>query len=531
MFVGGGAMYLNDAIGKAGIDYICMHHEQALTMAAEAYARITGRPSVCIVTTGPGGINALNGVAGAWLDSIPMIVISGQVRLPMMRTGTLRQMGDQELPIVDIVKPITKMAEVVTKVEDVAYLLAKAENVSKTGRPGPVWLDIPMDIQGAEYPNQVHIIVSKEYYEDPVDSNLENIVRRIDAAKRPVIIAGNGIRLSHAYTTFLRFLEKTKIPVALSFDAKDLLSTDHPQNLGIFGTIGQQKTNDIIQEADLLLILGCRMNVRQTGYNFGELGKNAVKIMVDIDRDELNKYIFIPDYTVCLDIGRFLYYMNTTVNHENWLLAAKPPTASSIWMWDTDSKRFSLKHVMQSLSIQIKDQQNVIVSTNGMASVYSARYLSIAEGDRYIVNSGLSSMGYGLPAAIGAALASQKRTICFEGDGSLQLNIQELQTLKYLNLPVKVFVVNNEGYSSIKRTQDNYFQGNYVGCTEKTGVSFPSLRRIAEAYQLPYVNLCTYTDCDRRIKEVLDQSGPVICEVQADPNEIPYKAVYKGGKG
>jgi len=502
LFVGGGNMYLADAIGRTN-NYICMHHEQALSMAAEAYARITNKPSVCVVTTGPGGINAMNGVAGAWLDSIPMIVISGQVRIPMMKTPGMRQLGDQELPITEIVKPITKMAEVLTDVNDIGRMWDRAVETATSGRPGPVWLDIPLDIQNAKLPEQTEHIPYLNSYQFN-----RSYFDAILSSKRPLILAGNGIRLAGAVSKFRTLIEKMNIPVALSEHAIDLLPTSHYLNLGPFGMCGHQMTNKVVQKADVILILGCRMNVRLTGYEFKKFAKNAFKIMVDADETELNKSTFVPQLKVKADVGFII---------DNLLKAYHGHLADWVGEVNEELKVTPIIKNIVQISEAMAGEENVIVSSNGVIPTYLNRYIRLNEGDRYIANSGLGSMGYALPASIGAALASGKRTLCFEGDGSLQLNVQELQTVKDLNLNLKIFVVSNGGYASVKATQDNYFKGNYVGRGPESKLNFPNIRRLAEAYQIAYAPFPVG----------FDDPAPVIYEIQANDTELPYKGTYE----
>lgn len=532
MFVGGGAMYLNDAVRKAEINCIFMHHEQALAMAAEAYARVTGKPSVCIVTTGPGGLNALNGVAGAYLDSIPMIVISGQVRVPMMKTENLRQLGDQELPIVDIVRPITKFAEVVKDPLEIEYILDKAIYIATHGRPGPVWIDIPLDVQAAKYIDRYEewkndstgdLYYSYRKLEEkasyvPKDKRpdydlLEKVFVDLRYTNKPVILVGSGVRTAQATDILKKFLKKIEAPVAMAVNAIDVLPTLHDQNIGTFGLLGHQSTNDIIQQASLLLVLGCRMHPRQTGYNFGEIGSKALKIMVDIDGEELKKSTFIPDVRVKMDVKDFLTRMTNKIDKQLtyglWMLQAYKPIPLP--------ENSVIVKAIEDLAIETATKDYIVVSANGVIPTFLSRYLVIKDNDRYIVNSGCGSMGYGLPAAIGAAIASNKMVICFEGDGSLQLNIQELQTMKALKLNIKLFVINNGGYASIRATQDAYFKGKYIGEGPESGVTFPRLHGLINSYGLYYIA--------NDVHKAINHKGAVVCEIFTN-EEPPYKANY-----
>lgn len=535
---GGGNIHLIDSIGKTKkIRYVCNHHEQACSMAAEAYSRITGNIGVCVLTTGPGGTNAITGVYGAWTDSIPMLVISGQIRRETIGAGKngLRQLGDQELNIVDIVKPITKYAVTVMDPYDIRYHLEKALYLAKTGRPGPVWLDIPIDIQGA------YIDIKKLKKFDPKEIKntyltdkkkirrlASQTIQKIKQAKRPVMLVGNGVRLSGASSELLKLISLIKIPVLTSFTGYDLVATNNRYYFGRPGTVGQRAANFVLQNSDLLLVLGSRLNIRAIGYNFESFAKNAYKIIVDIDKAELEKRTIKPNLSINVNVKDFIvglltFGANNESNHirDEWIKRCGdwhkkyPQVLPEYWKEQNYVNVYSFLDV---LSNHLKPS-DVLALSDGTACVCEYQTLRFSQGTRIVVNSGCAAMGYGLPAAIGACLANnKKRTICIEGDGSLQLNIQELQTLLYYKLPIKLFVYNNEGYLSIRLTQKNLFGGNFVASNKESGVSCPDLLKIGKAYGIKTEKIDSHKGMDEKIKNVLSYPGSIICEVMLSPS-------------
>lgn len=536
---GGGAMHLNDSFARnTAINCIYNHHEQASAMAAEAFTRLTGNVSVLCVTTGPGGTNALTGVMGAWLDSIPVFVISGQEKCSSIVSSTilpLRQLGFQEFNIINCVKTMTKYAVVVKDAELIAYYLEKALYIATHGRCGPVWLDIPLDIQGAVIDTS-----QLKYYNEVEDINIlppkitaekiNHIMHAIENAKRPVILAGNGIRLGNALTEFYEVIENMHIPVVTAWNAHDLIADDHPLFAGRPGTIGTRGGNFVIQNSDLLLSFGCRMHVRLIGFQEGNFAKNAYKIAVDIDKAELYKPTLQIDYPVHADVKNVL---------EELLMRKKCFSPKTDWIqWcKTVNKKYPVvleayrKTVgyvnpyffMERLSFFLKDS-DVTVASNGTACVCALQVIELKKGQRMFTNAGASSMGYGLPAAIGAALATKKagHIICLEGDGSIQMNIQELQTISYHKFDIKVFWLNNGGYHSIRQTQKIHFHGEtagYYGIDAKSGLSFPNVEKIAYAYGLRYYLLDSQTNIDKILASVFSTTEPVLCEVVLDTKQ------------
>lgn len=532
MLVGGGAMHLNDAIAKERrIQYICNHHEQACAMAAEGYARTRGSLGAVCVTTGPGGTNALTGVLGQWLDSIPVIYISGQVRRDMTVASTglpLRQLGDQEADIVSLVKPITKYAVTVNDPLMIRYHLDRAISLACSGRPGPVWLDLPLDVQASLVDEQnltpyEPLEGSPDSEEQLVDKQVASILQRISVAERPVILAGAGIRLAGAEALFQSVVDELGVPVLVAWDAIDILHSSHPLCFGRPSTLGQRAANFIFQNADLLLVIGCRMNTRQIGYSFRSVARAAYKIVVDIDQDELRKQTFTPDLPIRRDAGFFLTRLQRMLaacplpKKEDWLgwcrtrCTRYPPRETS---GQPEQRGVVDPYLFCEVLSNALGDDDVVVSANGAACVIPIQVLRIKKGQRHIVNSGCAAMGYGLPAAIGASFArDKKRVICLEGDGSIQLNIQELQTVVHHQLPLKIFVFNNGGYLSIRNTQQHYFSGHLVGEGPSSGVSFPDIARVAEAYGIRSVRLLDSSNLLECIKEVLETPGPVVCDV------------------
>ncbi|MCX5823829.1 MAG: thiamine pyrophosphate-binding protein [Deltaproteobacteria bacterium] len=540
MITGGGAMHLNDSIGKEKrIQYICNHHEQACAMAAEGYARVSGDIAIVCVTSGPGGTNALTGVLGQWLDSIPVLYISGQVRYDTTVPSTglpLRQLGDQEGDIVAIAKPITKYAVMVTDSKTIRYHLEKAIYLAKSGRPGPVWLDIPLNIQAAMIdenslapydPSEDAIFFDEKL----IKNQIKEIVERIQQAERPVILGGAGIRLAHAYDIFRNVIDKLNIPVLVAWNAIDLLPSDHPLYFGRPSTLGQRGANFIFQNADLLLNIGCRMNVRQIGYTFEAVARQAYKISVDIDEVELKKQTFKPDLAVHADAKYFLAELDKKIG------AAKGQGHERSEWLSWCHKRRDLYPVVLPEYRQIKEKVNpyvfcevlsdsldegdVLVSANGAACVIPIQTMRLKNNQRHLVNSGCAAMGYGLPAAIGACFAHKRqRVICLEGDGSIQLNIQELQTLVHHRLPVKIFIFNNQGYLSIRTTQTNFFDKNFVGEGPESGVSFPDMVKLATAYGISAFRINNPEEMLNIIYQALKTDGPALCDIHMQPDQL-----------
>ncbi len=535
---GGGAMFLNDALAHhADIRPGYFHHEQAAAMAAEAYARIAGKPAILNVTTGPGGINALNGVYGAWTDSIPMVVISGQVKRATCLATTpvpgLRQLGDQEGEIIRMVRGITKYAEVVERAEDIAWHLDRVIHFASSGRPGPTWLDIPIDIQGAMIdPAALHRFVpAATAASTPPAEDIEAIIERLRNAKRPVILAGSGVRIAQAVGEFEAAVGRLGIPVTTAW-THDLIASDDPLFCGRPGTIGTRAGNFTVQNADLLLILGSRLNIRQVSYNWQAFAPRAFKIQVDIDPAELAKPTVRPDMSVVADLKPFLGALGQRL--ETWAR----PTSHGQWLaWcrqrvvdypavSPRQREFNRKinpyHFVETLFDQL-DPDDIIACGNATACVVPFQAARLKKGQRMFSNSGSASMGYDLPAAIGAcfgALAErggQRRIICLAGDGSIMMNLQELQTIAHHRLPVKIFVLNNRGYLSMRTSQTNFF-GRLAGADPDSGVSFPDFVALAKAFGIPARRLAG-AEFAEEIAGALALDGPCLCDVILDETQ------------
>ena len=533
LVTGGGAMHLNDALGlERRIKYVCNLHEQACAMAAEGYARASGTPGVINVTTGPGGTNALTGVMGAWLDSVPMVIVSGQIKRATMITACpnlkLRQLGDQEYNIVDAVKPMTKFATTVMSVEEVPQVLEDAWRICQEGRPGPVWIDVPLDIQAAEMVPRAKCEVRSAEGRETGDVGREavQIAEALKAAKRPAIIVGSGVHNAHCEELFLKVAESLNIPVLTSISGIDLIPSDHPLFFGRPGILGERPANLIMQNSDLFIVLGTRMGIRICGYAYETVARAAKKVMVDIDPNELEKPTFRPDVKICADAGDFLRALAVELPSlgpkAEWLdycrrMKAKYPVILPEHRARTD---YVSSYVLPEAIMRHAPDPLTVVTSNGIAYTSTFQAIPIRKGMRMFSNEACASMGYGLPAAIGAAFADAGRTVvCFEGDGSIQMNIQELQTLLNYKLPVKLFVYNNGGYLSIKTTQRAFFNGRFMGSEAGSGVILPSFEKIAAAYGLPYFRLKNNQVLDAKLPEIFATEGPALVEVMLDPFE------------
>ncbi|AQR75355.1 acetolactate synthase [Sphingomonas sp. LM7] len=535
MLTGGGAMHLNHALGThPRLATTFTHHEQALSMAAEAYYRLTNRLAVVNVTSGPGGTNAITGVYGAYVDSIGMLVISGQVKneTTVRATGLpLRQFGDQELDIEPIVRPITKYATMVTDPLTIRYHLEKALYLATSGRPGPVWLDIPLDVQAAKIdPAQLAGFDPAELDEPwkatDLDATARAILEKLAAAERPVVFAGSGVRLSGAHADFLALIDKLGVPVVTGWNAHDVLWNAHPLYAGRPGTVGDRGGNMVTQSADLLLVLGSRLNIRQVSYNWKTFAREAYKIWVDIDPVELRKPTVTPDMPVVADLADLIPalleapYAGPTAAHAEWLEWSR----ERVWNFPAVLPEYRNHgpsvhpYVAMEALFDRLDEDDVIVTGNGSACVVSFQVAEIKRGQRLWTNSGCATMGYDLPAAIGvcAATGGKQRVIAIAGDGSIMMNLQEMQTIAGNGLPVKVFLINNSGYVSIFQTQRNFFNGEEVGGGPKSNVTFPDFGKVAAAFGFAYFRAESHEELGVAIEAALAADGPVVCEIFVD---------------
>ncbi|WCM29052.1 thiamine pyrophosphate-binding protein [Sphingomonas sp. QA11] len=537
MLTGGGAMHLNHSLGThPRLATTFTHHEQALSMAAEAYYRLTNKLAVVNVTSGPGGTNAITGVYGAWVDSIGMLVLSGQVKreTTVRATGLpLRQYGDQELDIEELVRPITKYATMVTDPRSIRYHLEKAIYLATSGRPGPVWLDIPLDVQAMKIdPDTLGGFDPAELDEPWTHADLPTtaaaILDRLRNAERPVVFAGGGVRLSGAYADFLRLIDRLGVPVVTGWNAHDVLWNDHPLYAGRPGTVGDRAGNMVTQSADLLVVLGSRLNIRQVSYNWQSFARAAFKIWVDIDPVELRKPNVVPDMPVVADLGTLIPalldqpYEGPTAGHREWMNWARERVSRFPVVLPEYHDHGPHLHpyvAMDALFRQL-GEDDVVVTGNGSACVVSFQAAEIKRGQRLWTNSGCATMGYDLPAAIGvcAATGGKQRVIAIAGDGSIMMNLQEMQTIAGYGLPVKVFLINNSGYVSIFQTHRNFFDGVEVGGGPKSNVTFPDFGKVAAAFGFAYFRAETHDDLPGTIAEALAAPGPVLCELVVDEN-------------
>lgn len=534
---GGGNMHLIDSVAKSKIQYVCNLHEQACAIAAEGYARVTGLPGVCINTTGPGGTNALTGVLDCWQDSIPMIAISGQIARKFMGAGTkmgVRQLGVQELNIVDVVKPMTKYAKVIMEPTDIRLELEKAWYLATTGRPGPVWLDIPLDVQSALI-DETKLEAFKpsamppEYITDK--KTIENLVKqtlqKISTSQRPVLYAGNGIRLGGAYEEFLELIDLLKIPVLTSYVGYDMVPSDHPYFFGRAHALGQRAANFIVQNSDVFLSVGARMDILTVGYGEKPYAPSAYKIMVDIDNHEIEKPILKVDLAVNTDAKLFIQEMLRQLKKkpimmhiDPWLTYGRnlhkkyPNVPKQFW----DEKKFVNPYCFIEESCKQFKPNETIILANGIGPLNcSYQAFNVKKGQRIILNLGSAPIGFALSAAIGAsfALNNKKRIICIEGDGSIQVNIQELQTIKHYNLPIKLFIYSNDGYLTNRKSQENLFEGRYVGSGKDSGLSCPDFVKVGKAYGIHSIRINNHSEMKEKIKYVLDYPGPILCDINA----------------
>jgi acetolactate synthase-1/2/3 large subunit len=508
-------------------------------MGAEAYYRLTNQLPVVNVTSGPGGTNAITGVYGAYVDSIGMLVLSGQVKIEttVRYTGLpLRQYGDQELDIEELVRPITKYVYMVTDPKTIRYHMEKAIYLATSGRPGPVWLDIPLDVQAAQVEvDDLQGFDVSELDEPWKKADLrkaaQEVLAKLAEAKRPVIFAGGGVRLSGQHQEFIRLVEKLGVPVVTGWNAHDVIWNDHPIYSGRPGTIGDRAGNFAVQNSDLLIVLGSRLNIRQVSYNWKTFARDAFKIWVDVDENELKKPTVTPNMPILASLTDFIpaltkvaeeTYTGPTQDQKTWLDWCKerqrryPIVKPEYW----DNQAVNPYCFMEKLFEQLEENE-IIVTGNGSACVTSFQAAYLKPGQRLWTNSGCATMGYDLPAAIGINKAANgQRVICLAGDGSIMMNLQELQTIAGNNIPVKIFILNNNGYVSIFQTHRNFFGGVEVGGGPKSGVSFPDFGAVVRAFGFPFIRASHHGELEDAIKRTLDIDGAAVCEIMIDENQV-----------
>ena len=539
LVTGGGAMHLNDSIGHTeGLTYICNHHEQASAIAQEGYFRASGRMCVTNVTTGPGGTNAITGVLGQYLDSIPAIYISGQIKTVTYKNTypelPLRQLGDQEADIVAMVTPITKYAKTVTEPSEILYELDKAMYLALNGRPGPVWLDIPLDVQAAMIdetqlrafePSKISLQKSE------VSDQLDTLLMKLKAAKSPVIYVGNGVRLAEREKQFIALAERLDIPVVTAISGSDIIWYNHPLCFGKPGICGDRIGNIMVQNSDLLIILGTRLSLRQLSYAYDLFAPKAYKVMVDIDEAEMHKPTLLIDLPIHADLRNAIDMLlqkteGSSFDFANWKQWGREieKQLPSLFDDNPDMPGYTNSYKFADELFKQLESGDVVVTGNGTAYTCTYQSMKVKEGVRVFANQGCAAMGYDLPAAIGAITANENgRTILVTGDGSLQMNIQELQTLITYKMPLKIFVLENEGYLAIKTTQKAFFGGKFTGSNPTSGVICPSLEKIAAAYGIPYLSISENGEkLQQVIAKTLATEGPVICEVHMHPEQTLF---------
>ncbi len=588
MVTGGGAMHLDDALGhQPGLACIYNHHEQACAIAAESYARIHNRIAALCVTTGPGGTNAITGVLGGWLDSIPMLVLSGQVRYDTTARWSgvgIRAMGDQEFDICQAISCMTKYAEMVIEPRRIRYCLEKALYLAKSGRPGPCWLDIPLDVQGAFVETDELYGFDPEAYERGEDRESEGqkhqklpgkvsretarkIIEKVRNASRPVFNAGNGIRLAGAHSLFLEVAEKLGIPVITGWDSEDCIWDTHPLYVGRAGNMGDRPGNFAVQNSDLVLSVGSRLSIRQVGYNYETWAREAFVIVNDIDEEEIKKPSVRCHMPVHADAKDLLERLNEELDQileeekdlpesvsrpgERQIFGGGQGLPGMSWsetcaMWKKKYPVVLLRHLeageeepanvyafIKELGDQVPEGRITVVG-NGSACVVGGHAYPIKKGQRFITNSAVASMGYDLPAAIGAWAASRESecycqngdrrgedVVLITGDGSIQMNLQELQTIIHHRMGIKIFLINNGGYHSIRQTQKNFFGEPLVGVGVDSGdLSFPDMEKLAAAYGYPYVRACHNGELAQAVRRTLALEGPAICEIFVSQDQI-----------
>jgi len=538
MVTGGGAMHLNDAFGRSNMKIVFCHHEQACSIASESYSRISNKLSIVNVTTGPGGINALNGVFGAWTDSIPMLIISGQVKRETLVStygseGGWRQLGDQEVDIISMVKGITKYSILLTDPKKIKYHLQKAIFLAMDGRKGPCWIDIPIDLQAMQIDEDD--LIDFDVNEITVDSissislhnDLESLYTLINNSKRPVFYIGSGIHSAGIKEKFMEIAELTGIPVVTAWNSNDLIEDNHPLYVGRPGTIGNRSGNFVVQSADLLIVLGSRLNIRLVSYNWASFAKNAIKVGVDVDIKELNKPTCKYDYKFNYNLNKFLPALlelfkakKSFPNFSTWVSWGKqrllkyPVCLSEYWLKDELVNPYCFINELSKYTLEGDN----IVCADGTACVTTFQGIIIKKNQRVFHNSGCASMGYELPATIGAFLANpqQKRVICIAGDGSIMMNLQELQTISGLGIPAQIFILNNNGYHSIRQTQHSFFKDNIVGCGIESGLTFPNFKKIAQAFEFEYFSIMNHFELKNKLSHIMDTNNKFICEIMID---------------
>lgn len=542
---GGGAMHMNNSLGQnSDLEGVFMLHEQGASIAAEAAARVTDGFGCCLVTSGPGATNALTGLVGAYIDSIPVIFLAGQAkRADLIGDQKIRQFGIQEVDSISLARPYSKYAVRIDDPEQIRYELEKATDIAHEGRPGPVWLEIPLDIQASMVDEESLAGYVSGSNDHPVDPDeLDETIALLNKAHKPIIVLGHGIRLAHAIAEARKLYSELGIPVLTSWNGVDLIEEDNPLYFGRPGGVGQRAANIIQQSADFVLTIGTRLNLLSTGYNFAGFLHNAVHVMVDIDENEMNKKNVHPQLKICCDAGSFISGMLSKIDkvekkdRSEWI--TKCTEVRDRFPVDIPEVRVSDAYVsvydlVDEVSRQMVAEDVYQFTSSGTSVDIAMKVFKIKWGQRAFLTKGLAAMGYDLPASIGSCIASGRRTVCITGDGSLAMNIQELEVMKRLNLPIKLFVVDNNGYSMIYQSQFGNFDKHLTGCTEDSGLTLPDMARIADAFGIKSMHIDNKADISRKVKEVFEYQGPVVCTVKTDITQkvLPKQANYMNEHG
>jgi len=546
VLVGGGALHLNDSLARCHeLQPVCNHHEQAAAIAAENYAKFTNHLGVAMVTTGPGGTNAITGLAGAWLDSTPCLFISGQVKRPDRmydRQGNhrgVRQIGNQELDIVSVVKPLTKYAVTIDDPNSIRYHLEKALFLARSGRPGPVWVDVPIDVQAAPIdesalpgflPQAAAPAPAGSLSADSLPEMVGKIIAMLNRAERPLLMIGNGVRLAQAEALLDEALRLLNVPVETTWVAMDLVGDADPLFVGRPGTVASRGANFALQNCDFLLAVGARMDLPIVGYTPENMARGAWKAMVDVDEAELRKMGNTVQMPVCADAKRFLAELLR--QRERIALPDRSCWIGRCQEWKsrypvvTDEHRrpegrVSIYNLAEVMAAETRADDCIVSGSSGSGIEVFLFAFPVRKDQRVYHTAGLGAMGFGVPASIGVCLASGgRRTVCVDGDGGFQLNVQELATIAHLRLPIKFFVLNNEGYASIRASQTNFFGAPSIGCGPETGMQLPDFRKVARAYGLKTAVIADQRDLRASVRKVLRMKGPVVCDVKVVPDEV-----------
>lgn len=538
MLPGGGCMHLVDSLGRnKQLDYTTCLHEQAASIAAESYAQHTNDLGVCLVTTGPGGTNTMTGLAAAWIDSSPVLFISGQVkRSDIAGNRGVRQMGSQEVDIVSAVRAFTKYAITVMEPQNIRVILEKAYHEAMTGRRGPVWIDIPLDVQAAEIDEQnLQKFSAPSSSKDSYNPILFDIKETLESAKRPLVLVGNGVKLAGMENVLCDFLHKNALPALLTWKTIDMLAYDDEVNFGCPGVMGHRYANFILQNADVLLILGSRLDSSLTAWNHENFAPKAKKIMIDIDANEIKKMAMPLEFSLTADLQDIMPQMlewdltlqtNTLAEWQKYCKKLRDRYPAVTVEMRAEKDYVNAHAFIEELSHQLTPEDILVPESSGGAGEITYQALQVKKGQKIKNAAGLGSMGFGLPYALGACIANhRRRTVLINGDGAFQLNIQELATIAGNKLPIKIFIWENGGYASIQSTQRNFFDGNYVGANKDSKLYIPDMLKVAAAYGLKTFQIKDHSDMKEKIATVLTEAGPVLCMVKVSPTEIAMPRV------